>query len=298
MAPGSGERLDRYLARTGLAPSRRAAQELIANGMVRVNGVRLRKAQLVTDRDRVEVVDQIRATSIEPNPDLKIEILYKDDALIVASKPGGMPCHPLRAGERDTVMNAIVAHFPETATAGDNPREGGLVHRLDNGTSGALLIARTPESFKSLREAIRKGEIRRTYEALVDGNVTSRLELTAPIAHHHANPQKMTLGDRSSMRRDRAGRSAETIVEPLRRVGSCTLVRVMPRTGSRHQIRVHLASAGFPIVGDALYGGSKAAQLSEDRFWLHLARIEFEGIAVTAPLPADLDRELCEHARC
>ena len=122
--------------------------------MVRVNGAWLHKAQVVGPTDRVEVVAELRATSIEPNSKLPIEILFADRALVLVNKPGRMPCHPLRAGESNTVMNAMVARFPETAVAGNTPREGGLVHRLDNGTSGALLIARTPEAFAVLRSAI------------------------------------------------------------------------------------------------------------------------------------------------
>jgi len=290
-----GERLDRYLVRAGLASSRRAAQELIAAGMVRVNGARLRKAATVTPQDRVEIARQVRAESIEPNPSLNVEILYTDDALVVANKPGLMPCHPLRAGERDTVMNAVVARFPETAEIGDRGSEGGLIHRLDNGTSGALLIARTQDSFDALRGALKAGKIARIYEALVDGEMKAPMELSSPIAHHPVNPQKMALGESRSRRPKRAGRPAVTKIEPVRRVGSSTLVRALPRTGSRHQIRVHLAAAGFPIVGDALYGGPVAQTLPEGRFWLHLREMELDSpagrhIKVKAPIPPELAR--------
>jgi len=290
-----GERLDRYLVRAGLASSRRAAQELIAAGMVRVNGVRLRKAAIVASHDRIEIVRQVRAESIEPNQDLKIEILYADDALIVANKPGLMPCHPLRAGERDTVMNAIVARFPETAEIGDRRREGGLIHRLDNGTSGALLIARTQPSFGLLRDALKAGKVARTYEALVNGILESPAELSSPIAHHPVNPRKMALGESQTQRRKRAGRPAVTRIEPIRRLGSVTLVRAIPLTGSRHQIRLHLASAGFPIVGDSLYGAPPTKALPEGRFWLHLREIELDSpasahIKVKAPVPTELAR--------
>src|SRR5262249_49935675 len=135
----------------------------------------------------------------------------------------------------------------------------------------------------------------RIYQALVAGHLASRLELNSPIAHHRANARKMTLGNRQSDDRKRAGRPAATLVEPVRGVGSATLVRVVPHTGLRHQIRLHLASAGFPIVGDVLYGGPKVAGLAEDRFWLHLAEIALDSpasghIKVTAPLPRDLAR--------
>jgi 23S rRNA pseudouridine1911/1915/1917 synthase len=293
----SGDRLDRYLVREGLASSRRAAQELIASGMVRVNGRRLRKAAVVGSHDRIEIARELRAGSIEPNPDLPLQVLYQDDAVIVVNKPGGMPCHPLRSGERDTAMNAVVAKYPEAGAVGDSPREGGLVHRLDNGTSGALMVARTQEAFSVLRSAIRSGAIHRTYEALVIGSLTSRRELSSAIAHHHANPRKMTVGEAGSERRKRAGRPAATIIEPVRQMGPCTLIQALPRTGSRHQIRLHLAKAGFPIVGDGLYGGPPAGELQPGRFWLHLACLEFDSPAgnhasVIAPLPDDLRKLL------
>ena len=286
-------RLDRYLVHAGLAPSRRAAQELIAGGMVRVNGVRCRKAQAVRKNDRIEVINQLRAETIEPNPAILLENLYTDDALIIVNKPGAMPCHPLRSGERETVMNAVVAQFPETSSAGATPREGGLVHRLDNGTSGALMIARNRDAFASLRDAIRNGKVQRTYLALVAGALTSRMELRAPIAHHRSNPRKMAPGKAASANRKRAGRSATTIVQPVQRIGRWTLVRAMPRTGSRHQIRIHLANAGFPIVGDTLYGGPEVTGLARGQFWLHLSELELDSpagahIKVTASLPKDL----------
>src|SRR5262249_28917885 len=207
--------------------------------------------------------------------------------LIVINKPGAIPCHPLRAGEPGTIMNAVVARYPEIASAGDNPLEGGLVHRLDNGTSGALLIVKNSEAFAKLRAAIRAGRIARHYQALVAGRLDRPLELTAPIAHHRKNPRKMTQGIDSS-RRKLAGRRALTMVEPIPRVGPYTLVAVRPQSGSRHQIRVHLANAGFPIVGDVLYGGPVDTTLGEGRFWLHLSRIEFESpssghVTVSAP---------------
>ncbi len=295
------ERLDHYLVRTGLAPSRRVAQELVERGMVRINGRRSKKSEIVGAEDRVEVAASDRPdrrdrnSAIEPNGSLALEVIHEDAAVIVVNKPGGVPCHPLQAGERDTVMNAVVARFPDTATAGEKPLEGGLVHRLDNGTSGALLIARNRGAFEKLRDAIRAGRIARRYEALVAGSLERKTQIDAPIAHHAKNARKMVGGDPSSANPKRAGRAATTLAEPIRRVGEFTLLSVTPKTGSRHQIRVHLASLGHPIVGDTLYGGPAMPALAHGRFWLHLCDVAFDSpavghVKVTAPIPQDLKK--------
>jgi 23S rRNA pseudouridine1911/1915/1917 synthase len=287
------ERLDHYLVRTGFAPSRRVAQELVERGLVRINGRRSKKSEVVGEEDRVEVAATNRRAVIEPNTDLPLEVLHQDAAVIVVNKPGGVPCHPIHAEERETVMNAVVARFPDVATVGEKPLEGGLLHRLDNGTSGALLIARNRGTFDKLRDAIRAGRIARRYEALVAGAVEEKIEIDQPIAHHAKNARKMIVGDPSSANPKRAGRAATTVVEPIRRVGEFTLLSIAPRTGSRHQIRVHLASVGHPIVGDTLYGGPASDALARGRFWLHLCDVAFDSpavghVKVSAPVPSDL----------
>lgn len=281
--------------RLGLAPSRRAAREMIERGGVRINGRRCVKSASVAPDDTVEIAcAESPAEAIVPDSSLELEVLYQDAALIVVNKPGGIACHPIRAGESATVMNAVAARFPETASAGDKPLEGGLVHRLDNGTSGALIVARRGDSLVALRAAIKSGAIARRYHALVAGRLNSTLELDRRIAHHPKNPRKMVIGNPDSLDRRRVGRAAHTSVLPLRKIDATrTLIEVSPRTGSRHQIRVHLADAGFPIVGDVLYGGPAVPELAPGRFWLHLAELELDSpatgrIKVTAPLAEDL----------
>jgi 23S rRNA pseudouridine1911/1915/1917 synthase len=284
------ERLDRHLVRMGFAPSRRAAAEMVARGDVRINGRRASKGTLVSARDRVEVARAHRITRIEPDPEAALSVLYEDDEVLVVHKPGGMACHPLRAGERGTLMNAVVARYPETADAGEMAREGGLVHRLDNGTSGALIIARSIDAFRRLRAVVRAGAFERRYEALIAGHLSSTLELSEPIAHHPRSARRMVAAGRN---RKATGRAAKTRVEPIRHIGGNTLVAVIPQTGRRHQIRVHLSEAGHPIVGDTLYGGPKSRALAPGRFWLHLAEVGFESpaagpVVARAPLPDDL----------
>jgi 23S rRNA pseudouridine1911/1915/1917 synthase len=291
------ERLDHYLVRVGFAPSRRVAQELVERGLVRINGRRSKKSEIIAADDVVEVAPTQKYSPIEANRDLMLDVLHEDVAVVVVNKLGGIPCHPLRAGERDTVMNAVVVRFPDAASSGDKPLEGGLVHRLDNGTSGALLIARSRGAFEKLRESIRAGRIARRYEALVAGALDEKIEIDVPIAHHAKNPRKMVVGDRASSNPKRAGRAAMTMVEPIRKVGDFTLVSIVPKTGSRHQIRVHLADSGHPLVGDTLYGGPESAMLAHGRFWLHLCEIAFDSpavghVKVIAPLAADLKKLL------
>lgn len=291
------ERLDQYLIRMGFADSRRAARELIDQRRVSVNGRRPHKGDVVGGEDRVEVTAQALAPALLPDAGVPIELLYSDAAVLVVNKPGLMPCHPLKRGETGTLMNGVVARFPEVAAAGQAEREGGLVHRLDNGTSGALLIARTLEAHVYLRRELRSGNITRRYQALVIGRLENELEIDEPIGHRRGGARRMnTLSARGTRIRGRA-RPASTRVEPLREVGRFTLLAVTPRSGSRHQIRVHLADAGYPIVGDSLYGAPPASGLPEGRFWLHLAQIEFDSPAngrtiVNAVLAAELQAVL------
>lgn len=288
------QRLDKYLVRLGLAASRRDARAMIARGVVRISGRRAVKGALVSASDIVDVASEPPAAAIEPEPKAPLEVLYADDALVIVNKPGVTPCHPLRAGERGTVMNAVVARFPEIADAGDKALEGGLAHRLDNGTSGALIVARSRAAFTILRDAISSGRVARRYQALVSGRVTTPLTMSERIAHDRKNPSRMIIGDDRRASRREAGRPALTRARPIRQVGAdFTLLEVAPETGCRHQIRVHLAHAGFPIASDLLYGGAPAPGLSAERFWLHLARVALDSpaaghIEVAAPLPGEL----------
>jgi 23S rRNA pseudouridine1911/1915/1917 synthase len=288
------ERLDVFLVRTGWAQSRRHARELIGGGLVSVGGRPGRKGDTVAPGADVQVANTPLQSQIQPNSDLSVEVLFEDSALLVVNKPGSVPCHPLHRSERDTVLNAVVAVYPEVAEAGERPLEGGLVHRLDNGTSGALIIARTKVAHTKMRTAIRSGQISRSYLALCAGKIANEIEVATPIAHHLKNPRRMVTiqpGDRVDSKLH--ARPAATQIVPLENWRESTLIEVRPRTGSRHQIRIHLASIGHPLIGDALYGGPVCEALEPGRFWLHLSELRFESpasgeVTVAAPLPGDL----------
>jgi 23S rRNA pseudouridine1911/1915/1917 synthase len=268
-----------------------------------VNGRRLGKGALVAAGDEVRISDLPQTPVLHPNPHLKIETLYEDEAVLIVNKLGLIPCHPLKPGERATVINAVIAAYPEAAKAGDKLLEGGLVHRLDNGTSGALIIARTADAFKAMRAAIRRGGISRRYLALCVDHLEEVIDVATPIAHHPKNRRKMVTAPANAAVLPGA-RPAATLVRPLQRYSRFSLIEAKPLTGCRHQIRVHLASIGHPLVGDALYGGPEAPELAPGRFWLHLSEVAFMSpssgcVTVRAPLPADLDAvlqrmELCE----
>ncbi len=295
------------LVRLGFARSRRAARELVESGRVRVNGRRWRKGGTVAPGDAVEVAPDSETPAIAPAADADIAILYEDPDLLIVAKPAPMACYPLRPGDGGTVMNGIAARYPETAAAGPKPAEGGLIHRLDNGTSGALMIARKRSAYAAMRAALTSGAIARRYHALVAGTIDRPLRIAQPIAHHAKNPRRMVAvgaaphaGPAANAYRSHP-RPALTAVAPLRKIGGFTLIEAAPATGVRHQIRVHLASVGHPIAGDELYGGPHLQSLAPGRFWLHLAELGLTApggafVRVSAPYPADLESALSASA--
>jgi len=254
--------------------------------------------------DAVEVAAPAAGAPLAPDQSVALEVLYADQDLLVVNKPGLLPCHPLHRGERPTLMNAVVARFAQAARVGNNPLEGGLVHRLDNGTSGATMVALSGAEFVRLSAALRAGQIARRYLALVQGGLEHPRNFDAPIAHHPRNRRKMIVVPDARAAARLKARPAITAVTPSRKLDGFALVEVTPRTGCRHQIRVHLADAGFPIAGDKLYGGPAMAALAPGRFFLHLAELRIpakrnstptipvaasqEPLVIVAPLPDDL----------
>ncbi len=291
-------RLDRLLVELGLAGSRRQAQKLIERGAIRAGGRRLKKGDVVGPEDRLEVDQaELGPQVLKANPAIALSVLYADSALVVVAKPGGIPCHPLNFAEDSTLMNGVVALYPETASVGFKPLEGGLVHRLDNGSSGAVMVARNLEALTELRRKLRSGEITRIYEALVCGRLVEPLEIRTPIAHHPTDPRRMVLLSEGAKRWRGRPQKALSYVEPVWSGEKYTLVRIKPLTGVRHQIRLHLAGVGLPLVGDTLYGSAPLPLLAPGRIFLHLrslALISPTGAAVDveAPLPTDLQTVL------
>ncbi len=274
-------RADKELARHFPDAGRRQLAELFDAGCVRVRGKRAKKG------DRVEIGDLIELTrapvtgeAFRPVPDPaaadRLVVLLEQPDVIVVAKPAGMPTQPLKAGELGTVASGIAHRWPECASIGDDPRDGGLVHRLDIGTSGALIAARSLEAYRELREAFGTGRVYKIYLAIVDGRPVAR-ECDAPLVQRG---RKVAVDHTD-------GLAAHTAFSVERASASHALVQCHARTGRMHQVRAHLAYVGSPISGDVLYGGVPVP--GAEGFFLHAATVTFplgaQQIKVEAPPP-------------
>jgi len=289
----AGQRLDRYLAARLPELSRTRIQELIDEGRVRVGGGSARRAHRVAPGEAIEV-EVLPRPPLEAVPEpIPIEILYEDEDLVVVNKPAGMAVHAGAGTACGTLVNALLHCLKKLSKVGGALRPG-IVHRLDRGTSGVLIVARHDVAHRELAEQFRARHVVKTYIALVHG----RLEQDAgaiglPIARDLRRRTRMT-----AWRRE--GREARTDWRVLARLDGFTLVEVGLRTGRTHQIRVHFSALRHPIVGDTLYGAPRHVRAGRQtlpplgRNFLHAARIGFlhprqaVAVEVRAPLPAEL----------
>jgi 23S rRNA pseudouridine1911/1915/1917 synthase len=280
------DRVDKALARFYPAAGRRQLAQLFADGAVRVNGRRASKGDRVAIGDTIELSrEPVHGAALRPapDPDVPLVVLVERSELIAVAKPAGVPSQPLRPGELGTMANAIAFRFPECVAIGDDPRDGGLVHRLDIGTSGVLIAARTQDAHRALRAAFGAGMVVKHYLAITDGRPVAR-ECDAPLAQRG----KRAVVDLAE------GLPAYTEITALRTLPDRAVVRCIARTGRMHQVRAHLAYAGAPLTGDALYGGVPLP--GHDGFFLHAERVELplggEPMVITAPLPERFARAL------
>lgn len=210
---------------------------------------------------------------------MKFNILYEDEFLLVVDKPAFMPCYPLKAGETNTLANALIDYDQRFASVGDG-LDAGIVHRLDNTTTGVLVVAKTNEDYQKLRSIWNTSVIKKQYRAFVYGIIPQKLDIGFPISHHPKNKKKMMVCSSEKQARELKAREAETSVVrqkilQLSKNEAVSEVFVSICTGVRHQIRVHLAFAGYPLVGDLLYQKKIAGETVRfKRPLLNLASIE------------------------
>ena len=287
----AGVRLDAYVGRE-IGLSRAKVKELFEAGRVRVDGRSAKKGQSLSAGQKVTVPVEETAAALVPSPEASLSLLHTDAALVFIDKPAGVPSHPLRPGETGTVANALVARFPECADASEDPREGGLCHRLDVETSGVLLAARSRLTWKAVRDLFTRRKIDKRYWAVVVGPIGDEGEIELPLRHHPRHPDRVEADPSHGS----DAREAFTAFKVLSRTGEAALVEARITTGVLHQIRAHFAAVGAPLLGDALYGGPPAAGLN--RFFLHaraLALRHPDGgaeVRVVSPLPEELVAQL------
>jgi len=286
----AGERLDRAVSMAaGVARSDAAA--LVAAGAVRIDGNQVTRGsqRLSVGQRLVIVIDEPAGTGPGPDPSIPLHVVVEDPSLLVVDKPAGLVVHPGSGTPDGTLVNAVLARYPEVAAVGD-PERPGIVHRLDKGTSGLLVVARSNEAHRALVEMLSRHEVRRVYIALVRGPVEADSGvIDAPLARSSREPTRMAVSG--------AGRPARTRYRVLARLTDATLLECTLETGRTHQIRVHLTAIGHPLVGDPRYGRGVRSPAGGPRLgrpFLHAAELAFDHpvsggrVEARSPLPDDL----------
>lgn len=287
-----GERLDRALAETMPELSRVQWQRLIRDGLVTAESQPLKANFRLPAQLEVAV---ILPDIVEPaivSEEIPLDIRYEDGDIIVINKPARMVVHPSAGHEQGTLVNALLAYCPDLAGVGGERRPG-IVHRLDKDTSGLILVAKHDQALWHLQNQFRARTVTKQYLALVEGNIQPPAALVdAPIGRDLHDRIKMAVFPPSAIERGLA-RPAQTRYQARTHYGEFTLVECYPRTGRKHQIRVHLSYVGYPIVGDRIYGRRKQ-RLPLKRHFLHAAKLTFkrpsddQEITCEAELPEEL----------
>jgi 23S rRNA pseudouridine1911/1915/1917 synthase len=292
----AGQRLDRFLTSQLREMSRTRIQSLVEGGRVRVDGIARKPSFRVAPGETVVVeIPPAPPPGVEAE-EIPFEVLYEDEDIAVVNKPAGMIVHPGAGADRGTMVSALLYRFGgmEGLSGVGGPLRPGIVHRLDKGTSGALVIARTNAAHLKLVEEFRKRLVEKTYLALLHGKIKGEAgTVELPVARDLRRRTRMTA-------RRREGREARTDWRVCMRLGGFTLVEAGLHTGRTHQIRVHFSALGCPVVGDTLYGAPRQERAGSKllpplgRNFLHASRIAFTHprtcwrMEVRAPLPREL----------
>lgn len=281
---GNAERIDRYLAERCPDFSRSYLQKLLKEQAVSVNGKAVKANYKVQSRDRIILeIPEAEKADILPE-DIPLDILYEDDYLLVVNKPKGMVVHPSAGHMEGTLVNAVMAHCGDHLSGINGVLRPGIVHRIDKDTTGALLVCKDDAVHRDLAEQLKEHSIKRRYRAVVWDNLKEdQGTVEGPIGRHPIDRKKMAVNYKN-------GKDAVTHYQVLERFGQYTYIECRLETGRTHQIRVHMASIGHPLLGDSVYGPSKNPWKLQGQT-LHAMVLGFrhpvtgEYMEFTAPLP-------------
>lgn len=280
----SGTRIDRYLAEKDSGFSRSFIQKLLKDGQVTVGGKSAKSNYKVREDDSIHLeVPDSSEPDIVPE-DIPLDILYEDEDVLIVNKPKGMVVHPAAGHYQGTLVNAVMAHCGDSLSGINGVMRPGIVHRIDKDTTGALLVCKNDTAHRDLAEQLKCHSICRRYRAVVQGNLKDdEGTIEGPIGRHPTDRKKMAINHKN-------GKDAVTHYKVLERFGQATYVECRLETGRTHQIRVHMASIGHPLLGDTVYGSSRNPYHLEGQA-LHAMILGFvhprtgEYMEFTAPLP-------------
>ncbi len=284
IADQAGERLDAFLARTAPELTRSAAQKLIEEGCVKRNGGPAKKNDKLNVGDSIDLtIPEPKAVDIAPK-EMALDIVYEDEDVLVINKPKGLVVHPAAGHSDDTLVNGLLYAMGDKLSGINGELRPGIVHRIDKDTSGLLAVAKNDFAHRMLASQLKDHTMARTYEAIVCGSFREDSgTVDAPIGRHPSDRKKMCVTQRNS-------KAAVTHWEVVARYRGYTHVRCRLETGRTHQIRVHMAHIGHPILGDTVYGHKKP-ELGQDSQCLHAGALCFRHprdlrpVMVFAPLP-------------
>jgi len=298
VAPGEIKRLDLFLREKIPRLSRSRIQKAIKDGQVKVNGLIARPGQKLKPQEVVEIsVEEKAATSdLEAQP-IELEVIYEDEQILVINKPFGLVVHPGAGLTGGTLANGLIFYYPEIKEVG-SPLRPGIVHRLDKDTSGLIVVARTQAAYNSLRQQFEDRTVEKIYLGLARGRFKEKEGIIdLPVGRHPALRQKMSV-------KSKKPRVALTRYEVLREFRHSTFLALKPLTGRTHQLRVHLAAIGHPLVGDSRYGQTQGNRRQQERrLFLHAFRLSFrhplsgEKVEFESPLPPALEARLEREAK-
>lgn len=281
--------------------SRALVSRLIEQGRISLNDQPAKPRSIVCQHDMIGFFphDLLETNSaLEPKAGLSVDIICETDHVLAINKPSGLQVHPARGQERETLAHFLLTSYPSLKFVGENEWRPGIVHRLDRETSGVMVIAKTQAAFDALKKIFHDRQAEKSYIALVYGHLSVREGvIDKPLFQRSGELRRYALGP-NQLHSDKA-RPAETAFRVIAKLDGCEVLLAQPKTGRTHQIRVHLASIGHPVVGDTLYGGKRARQERQrlsGRLWLHSWKLAFElfgeKYALTAPLPHEFRQKL------